>query len=82
MKGQRLILLGLIVALAAILTPLGLHVLRLGGGLSMAWVFATWIFLVVLGVFVSRLNARSLSDGKPNETDADLPAANDRDPRP
>lgn len=51
MRGQRLVTLGLLLALFALLTPLGIYMLRSGGLVSLMWAFGIWAILVgVAGV--------------------------------
>ena len=57
MNRSRLAQLGLIIGLAALLTPLGLYVLRLGLWVSFGWVFGIWALLVVLS-FLANCQAR------------------------
>ena len=47
MTGRRLSLAALALACVAVLSPLGLYALRLGGWSSLWWVFGTWWALVV-----------------------------------
>ena len=62
MRSQRLVILGLILALFALLAPFGVYVMRLGGRYSLLWVFGVWALLVLIAGISSR-RSRKDQDG-------------------
>ena len=53
MTGRRLTIAALVLALVALLSSLGLYVLRIGGAASLLWVFGTWSALVLAAAVAS-----------------------------
>ena len=62
MRGQQIALLGLTLGLVALLSPLGLYILRLGMVPAMAWVFGIWAGLVLMAALARRASQSGQKD--------------------